>query len=76
MIVIIGELDLSHFVQYNAALPFAVTAIVSDILIAAALCVVLDGNRSEFEECVLAGPSYRITSHTHVHLEPTILSIS
>jgi len=35
---------------YNGALPFATTAILSDILIAVALCVLLGSNRSEFED--------------------------
>lgn len=38
------------FAQFIAALPFAVTAILSDVFIALALCLLLDSNRSEFQD--------------------------
>ena len=36
--------------QFVAVLPFGVLAILSDILIAAALCLLLASNRSEFDD--------------------------
>lgn len=51
--------------QYNGALPFATTAILSDILIAVALCVLLGSNRSEFEEFVFTPPSRVETENSY-----------
>ncbi|KII89955.1 hypothetical protein PLICRDRAFT_40137 [Plicaturopsis crispa FD-325 SS-3] len=49
---IIRRLDKLQDVTFIAVLPFGITAVLSDIIIAVALCILLASNRSEFEVIV------------------------